>query len=126
MCPAHEMKNRKRAKVARMRHRLACVNVHAEVVELPSVEDKPQIEPVKREEAETHGDLAGKIQKTVESIEPPVSEDQAIALEQPSLTIKNTFIHVEFPDIPQASSLPAEDVLVVTAGVLFKALYHQE
>jgi len=33
---------------------------------------------------------------------------------------------VEFPDIPQASSLPAEDVLVVTAGVLFKALYHQE
>jgi len=119
MCPENEMKNRKRAKIAMMRQTRA--KMPAKAVELPRAEDMPDMECVKLQVGEAHEEQCGTNQKTVESIEPSVPEDSTSALKQLRLTIKNTFIHVEFPDILEASTLPAEDDLVVTAGVLFRA-----
>jgi len=121
MCSETEMKNRKRTKMTMMRQRFADAKVHAQVVELPKVEDMPHMEPVNMEEGETHGEQHGKNPRPVEFTEPSVSEDSTSTPTQQRIRIKNTFIHAEFPDILEASALPAEDDFVVTAGVLFRA-----
>jgi len=47
-------------------------------------------------------------------------EDQTSAKNQ-RLTVKNTFIHVEFEDLPEASTLAAASDLVASAGIIFTA-----
>jgi len=131
LCPSDEVKNRKRAKLATMRQRLARENEQAQVAELPKLEERPQIDPIKWGEGKAHEEQAHREQtredqtqenqKILESPENFTPEDQTGAAKQQRLLVKNTFIHVEFPDIPEASRIPIKECLVATAGILFGA-----
>lgn len=102
------MKTRKRAKVVMMRRR------------------RTQ-RTFKVEEWEDRGSSARSEASTFEedNVQKQQIEDTAASMEvttgaQQRLTVKNTFIHVEFPDWPEASRFSVLDHHIASAGIVFK------
>jgi len=113
LCPVDEIKKRKRAKIIKMRHDRAQET-------FDSSDEHIEESSAMFQENKSRGDEIQTSNVAMEKTESQkTSTDHAIAGHQQSIIVKNTFIHVEFEDVPEASRVCETDHLMVSAGIIF-------
>jgi len=113
LCPVDEIKKRKRAKITEMQRA-------KEVFHYSDEHDEVNCSMF--QEGKNPGKEIQSSNVTMEEAErQTVSNDQGIVAHQQHIIVKNTFIHVEFEDVPQASRVCDTDHFIVSAGIIFTA-----
>jgi len=110
LCPSDAVKSRKRAKVDMMRQRRAQRSLQTRFEEVEDPGRSPKSEASTFEEVNVQ----------MQQIEDATASMDATTVAQQCLTVKNTFIHVEFSDRPEASIFSVLDHHVASAGIVFK------
>jgi len=116
LCPVDEIKKRKRAKLTKMRHE----RVRETFV---SLDEHTEVNSGMFQEGKGPGEEIQSSNEAMERTESlKVFMDQALVGHQQSIIIKNTFIHVEFEDVPEASIVCGADYFIASAGIIFTVL----
>jgi len=120
LCPAEELKKRKRAKIASMRKDIASANLPEDDSKIPSFVDASPSDS----DSIGGGTLctqshAKSSVATENAVSPSIPRDQTSTGNQLQVIVKNTFIHLELRDFPEACVTSAANDLVASAGILF-------
>jgi len=114
LCPPGELKKRKHAKVAMLRQQKALAIQQPECVDL-LCRDGQELVDVGSIDAEQSINTNMGMTQTINS---RTFHEQATPEIEQRITVKNTFIHVDFSDLPTASAM---NDFLMSAGILFTA-----
>jgi len=122
MCPVDEIKTRRREKHAKMKQAKLCMEMQTVGKESSSVNGSPSTTQSKWEGADIHADHSSTHDAAVDQFASPlIPVDGSSAGNQQRIVVKNTFIHAEFPDVPEASRVIEADSHLFAVGIAFTA-----
>jgi len=127
MCPMDELKKRRREKIAKMKKAKGCVEMQTVEIQTVGMESSSSSGSSSRKQSKSEGvDIHAEPSSTddaaVDQIASPLAlVDGNSAGNQQRITVKNTFIHAEFPDVPEASRVMEADNHLFAVGIVFTA-----